>query len=61
MTKRIGVAGLVLAVALGSTWAIAQVEVGTVALEKDDSPEEGFWYRWFARPVVSDAGGGRSP
>ena len=55
MTKRIGVAGLVVAVALGSTWATAQVEVSTVALEKDYSPEEGCWYRRFARPAVSDA------
>ena len=55
MRKRIGVAGLVVAVALGTTWAMAQVEISTVALEKDYSPEEGFWYRRFARPVVSDA------
>ena len=55
MTKRVGVAGLVVAVALGATWAMAQVEVSTVALSKDYSPEEGFWYVRFNRPVVSDA------
>ena len=56
MMKRIGLAGLVVAVALGSAPAMAQMDVTTVALKKEISPEEGLWYRRFKQPAVGDTG-----
>jgi hypothetical protein len=56
MTKRIGLAGPVVALALGITLAAGQAAVDTVAVKWDESPEASFAYRRFYRRVaVGDA------